>query len=191
MSVFRYVPVGPGALVALAAGAGVVVAVALLTAPRERRRSVKQLLLRLALVGYAAGLLVITLSGGSTRGVNLAPLAGIRAQLTNVNRELGIVNIVGNVLIFVPVPLLARATWVPSWPLAFASGAGLSLAIEVTQLFAGRSADIDDVLLNSAGALLGAAAGWAAVTLAARLRAQRPAQVVAASATMAPPGART
>ncbi len=191
MSVFRYLPIGVGALAALVMGAVVVVTVAMLATPRERRGSVGRLLLRLTLVGYVAALLVVTLSGGSAGGVNVVPLAGIRAQLGNVNRELGIANIVGNVLMFVPVPVLARATWVPSWPLAFAAGAGLSLAIEATQLFAGRSADIDDVLLNSAGALLGAAAGWAVRTRASRARAKRPAQSVAASATMVPPGART
>ena len=34
-------------------------------------------------------------------------------------------------------------------------GGGISFAIEIMQIFAGRNAEIDDLLLNSAGALLG------------------------------------
>ena len=54
MSVFRYLPIGVGALAALVMGAVVVVTVAMLATPRERRGSVGRLLLRLTLVGYVA-----------------------------------------------------------------------------------------------------------------------------------------
>jgi glycopeptide antibiotics resistance protein len=37
-----------------------------------------------------------------------------------------------------------------------AAAAGLSVLVEVTQYAVGRAADIDDVLLNTAGALIGA-----------------------------------
>jgi len=174
MSVFRYVPGGIGLLLVLALGVLVVAAAVLLATPADRRRDAARILLRLALVGYVAALLVITLSGGrSSGGVNLVPFAGITEELSNVNRELGVANIAGNVLLFVPLPILARLTWVPSWPRAFACGVGLSVAIELVQLGAGRSADIDDVLLNSAGALLGASAGWAVGTVAGRRRARQ------------------
>ena len=68
-------------------------------------------------------------------------------------------NIIGNVAMFIPVGLI--------WPFCFRkldtlgktvlAGAGFSLFIEITQLpFYDRCSDIDDLLLNTAGILLGA-----------------------------------
>ncbi len=75
--------------------------------------------------------------------------------------------VVGNVLAFLPlgilVGLLARRR---SWRAALAVGVAVSLAIEAGQLgvslligFPYRHADIDDVILNASGTLLGYA-GW-------------------------------
>ncbi len=68
-------------------------------------------------------------------------------------------NIIGNITMFIPVGIV--------WPVCFkkldsvwkatAAGAGLSLFIEITQLlFYERSSDVDDLLLNTTGALIGA-----------------------------------
>lgn len=68
-------------------------------------------------------------------------------------------NIIGNITMFIPVGV--------SWPLCFKkldnvwkaalAGFGLSLFIELTQIpFFDRSSDIDDLILNTAGALIGA-----------------------------------
>ena len=70
-----------------------------------------------------------------------------------------LINIIGNVAMFIPVGLI--------WPFCFRkldtlgktvlAGAGFSLFIEITQLpFYDRCSDIDDLLLNTAGILLGA-----------------------------------
>lgn len=72
--------------------------------------------------------------------------------------------LVGNLLAFAPigvlVPLLASA-W-NSWRRVLLAGLGASLAIESAQLglslvlgFPYRTADVDDVILNTTGALLG------------------------------------
>ncbi len=69
------------------------------------------------------------------------------------------INIIGNIAMFIPVGII--------WPLCFKkldtlgktvlSGAGVSLFIEITQLpFYDRCSDIDDLLLNTAGVLIGA-----------------------------------
>lgn len=69
-----------------------------------------------------------------------------------------LVNIIGNVTMFIPVGLV--------WPFCFKrldslgkvvlAGAGLTLFIEITQLpFYSRCSDIDDLLLNTTGVLLG------------------------------------
>jgi len=70
-----------------------------------------------------------------------------------------LINIIGNVAMFIPVGLI--------WPFCFRkldtlgktvlAGAGFPLVIEITQLpFYDRCSDIDDLLLNTAGILLGA-----------------------------------
>lgn len=68
-------------------------------------------------------------------------------------------NIIGNITMFIPVGIV--------WPICFKkldtigksilAGAGFSLFIEISQLFFyERCSDIDDILLNTAGAAIGA-----------------------------------
>lgn len=77
------------------------------------------------------------------------------------------VNIAGNVVIFLPVgfmlPLLWER-WQHFWKVLLA-GLGITLCIEVGQLFVGRSADAGDLLLNLSGTVL----GYCLYLLAARL----------------------
>ena len=68
--------------------------------------------------------------------------------------------LLGNVVLFVPLGWLLPAIWLRlrSVSSVIAIGAVISLAIEVSQLFIdGRWTSIDDVLLNSLGAAIGAA----------------------------------
>ena len=78
--------------------------------------------------------------------------------------------VVANVVIFLPVgffpALLGRR---PRWWKALATGLIASGTIETIQYFIGRSADVDDVLLNTAGALLGFWLFWLARALCPRL----------------------
>ena len=70
--------------------------------------------------------------------------------------DLGMLDVLLNVLLFVPLGagLALRGL---SWRRAMLLGAGLSLAIEVTQYFAipGRDASLSDVLTNTTGTLAG------------------------------------
>lgn len=70
-----------------------------------------------------------------------------------------LINIIGNVTIFIPVGLV--------WPFCFKkldslgrtvlAGAGFPLLIEITQLpFYDRCSDVDDLILNTTGILIGA-----------------------------------
>ena len=63
---------------------------------------------------------------------------------------------IGNVAMFLPfgffVPLLWRRF---SWPRAVTLGAGITLFVETCQLSVGRAFDIDDLMLNALGVLLG------------------------------------
>jgi glycopeptide antibiotics resistance protein len=91
--------------------------------------------------------------------VNLHPFVEIRRGLRS-SSDAVMANLYGNIAMFVPIGLLL--VWLWTSPLiariimATMAGAGLSLIIELTQLTLSRVADIDDVILNGSGALLGA-----------------------------------
>lgn len=68
-----------------------------------------------------------------------------------------IINIIGNIVMFMPVgffsPLLC--TKLNSLKKVILFGFGISFIIEFTQLFLIRATDIDDLILNTSGAMLG------------------------------------
>ena len=75
-----------------------------------------------------------------------------------------------NIGIFLPVGVFSALLWrKPRWWKSLAVGLGASTAFESIQYFIGRSADVDDVLLNTAGALLGFWLFWLARALCPRL----------------------
>jgi len=116
-------------------------------------------------------ILAATLTQGQpgVHAVNLRPGHDIRLELTNVNARTGLINVVGNVVMFVPVGALLVAAVGDSVRRAVVGSALLSLTIECCQYQIGRAADVDDVLLNTAGGLLGAVlAATAVLTLRRR-----------------------
>ncbi len=75
----------------------------------------------------------------------------------NGNPSYFFLNFLGNILIFVPIGLLPPLLWKRCrrfWKMALL-GCGLSVLIEVTQLLLPRGTDIDDVWLNTTGAVTG------------------------------------
>lgn len=87
--------------------------------------------------------------------INLVPLVYLFDY--EIRRE-ALINVIGNTAMFIPIGII--------WPCVFrklnthtkviAAGVGLSLFIEILQLpFFDRVSDIDDLLLNSLGFLLG------------------------------------
>ncbi|WP_084038827.1 VanZ family protein [Demequina sp. NBRC 110053] len=104
---------------------------------------------------------------GSTGGVNLVPGTEIDRGLHSGAGGPRL-NLVGNVIMFVPlgalVALLVRAGFFTRVLVATVIGALLSVGIEATQYAVGRVADVDDVILNAAGAFAG---GVVAASLAA------------------------
>ena len=90
-------------------------------------------------------------------GINLTPGYTIRSMLEKGSHGQKVINLAGNVLIFAPLgflpPLLWRR-WRHLWAVVPLS-AGVSCLIEFLQLFLGRSVDVDDVILNTLGGLLG------------------------------------
>jgi hypothetical protein len=162
VDVLRYIPVEMvGIALVVGAAAGLPGAAALLRG--DLRVAVRQFAVS-GLIGWALVVMALTLLGGGIgREVDLAPGAGIREQLSNINRSLGLINLIGNVLMFVPggFLLVTALRWTPARAIAVLVAA--SVAIEVFQYAEGRAADIDDLILNATGAVVGAAIGWFSV----------------------------
>ena len=138
------------------------------------------------LIGYLLGLgLIVFLPFGRVmdRGdrLNLEPFATIDRALELGPRSPSFRLMIGNIAAFVPLGILLPMVFRSRWSLAvvIVGAVGLSAAIELGQLaisvwlgFAYRSTDIDDVILNSLGALVGYVA-FAAVTVVGALRSGR------------------
>ncbi len=100
---------------------------------------------------------LLSTSLGGPRGVNLQPFHTIEAFLRWGGLVPMLINVLGNVVVFSPIglflPLLWERRW--RWWKMLLLGGAVSLSIEVTQLFVGRSFDVDDIILNALGVLLG------------------------------------
>lgn len=142
-----------------------------LVSPRRRELAL------LLFVMFAAGLAALTLFpvGFWRRAHWLAALRGERPlfpRWADLHRILQLVPLqeirravrgpwvmflmVANIGIFLPVGVFSALLWrKPRWWKSLAVGLGASTAIESIQYFIGRSADVDDVLLNTAGVLGG------------------------------------
>lgn len=101
-------------------------------------------------------------------GVNLVPGRTILAYWRHVSLGQQLVNLAGNVLIFAPLGFLPPLLWkrLARWRRAVGLCFCVSLFIECAQLFVGRSVDVDDLILNTLGGLL----GYLAFALVRRLK---------------------
>lgn len=122
---------------------------------------------------FTLGLLVLVLEGNyqnpfrmvryagwrisSGYGINLIPFRTIRGYFRHFIFNIFMVNIVGNIVMFIPwgfgLPLLWKKRQSVRSVVLFS--ALLPLFIETVQLFIGRSVDVDDLILNFAGGLMG------------------------------------
>jgi glycopeptide antibiotics resistance protein len=117
---------------------------------------------------------VQTITGGY-RNYNLVPLNTVWAYLFTQNDRVSdwgsvaFLNLAANVVLFLPLGLLAplASERIRRLRNALVLGVSVSLAIEVAQFLIGRSADIDDVILN----VVGVGIGYGAWILLRRMRA--------------------
>lgn len=90
----------------------------------------------------------------------LTPFQEIRRALDHMSYW-GLFMLLGNIIMFMPIgffPALLWRKW--RWWKSLLTGFCASTAIEFIQFFIGRSTDIDDVILNTAGALAGFWVFW-------------------------------
>lgn len=137
-------------------------------------------------VAYIAALLVMALEGAwaspaamlasarerlaSGERIFLTPFTTIGKQIEKLPSDDSLTQLLGNTLLFMPwgffLPLLWRRF---RHPLTLALMClGLTLCIECTQLFIGRTVDVDDLILNFAGSMCGGGLWWLCHRLARR-----------------------
>lgn len=182
---------GPSTWVALLLGGGLaVLAFVPVAAARYRRtgrlRAVDVVVLLLVAV-YAVALWSYTLvplpekDAFACAGTNVRPfgfVADIRADGRSPLRNRALLQAVFNVVLFGPLGFFLRVLWRRGVVVATATGLVISLAIELTQLTgvwglyrcAYRVFDVDDLLLNTLGALLGSLVALPVVALLSRRR---------------------
>lgn len=128
-----------------------------------------------AFVVFMVGLLTLTFQGEyqspaamaesaarrikSGEGVNLVPFRTIAAFFVHCSADIFLVNIVGNIVMFMPWGFGLTLLWKRKQKILSIALHSLALPvfIETCQLFIGRSVDVDDVILNFVGGCLGAA----------------------------------
>jgi hypothetical protein len=126
------------------------------------RRAVTLTALEVALGGAIIGIVALTLgsfAGVGAGQIDLIPFHALIDSFALGEFYVGIafVDLAANLLLYLPLGLLAGLRWPrsPAWRLVLVA-ASLSLVIEVTQvLVLNRAGDISDVLMNASGAFVG------------------------------------
>ncbi|MFK4299316.1 glycopeptide antibiotics resistance protein [Arthrobacter sp. GAS37] len=114
---------------------------------------------------FGLKLLLFSRVPGSESSINLIPFASIAEYAFSHSpgtERVAFANVVGNILIF--IPLGVYASWLrhraAAWLTMF-TVASVSVVVEIIQgVFAVGASDIDDVILNCVGGLIGMLALW-------------------------------
>lgn len=128
------------------------------------------------LLGAGAGIVMLSLFDRSAgfAGTNFVPLRSMIGEWSNVNRELAFLNLAGNVLMYAPIGFLLPLATGARWFHGVWVGVALSVVMELLQfVFDSGATDVDDVILNGSGALLGAVAAAGAQRLTALAHGRR------------------
>lgn len=101
----------------------------------------------------------INILKNGTHGINLLPLKVLfetyREVFVNLNINYFIINFLGNIIMFMPIGFFIPLLWeIPDKKIIIV-GFLFSLFIEVCQLFLNRGTDVDDLILNTLGTILG------------------------------------
>ena len=97
--------------------------------------------------------------GNSVHCTNLIPFKVFVDTYNQVfkqgNLSYFLINFLGNIILFIPFGFFIPWLWKTSGKLTVVIGFGVSLFIELSQLFLKRGTDVDDLILNTAGVALG------------------------------------
>lgn len=103
-------------------------------------------------------------------GLRLTPFETIRLQLNSIGTDESRTQLLGNTLLFAPWGFFLPLLWRRFRGFFRMAGMclGLTCFIEFTQLFINRTVDVDDLILNFAGSMVGAGLWWVCRRIARR-----------------------
>lgn len=167
--VWHYLPIGPvPSMVLTLLGSAVLVYTALVASPRARS------LAAVTLVGTVLIVLMFTSRGALANAdgeFSWRVGESTMREWNSINRSVGMVNVFGNIVMFIPVGwLVAGLARRASVLIGTFAGFAFSVAIEVWQMLSGSFGDVDDLLLNTAGAAAGAIAATVLMQFRRELR---------------------
>lgn len=123
------------------------------------RHEIALMAFALFLAGLASQTVLPSSHTAGWDGINLIPFHIIEETYIVVSRTgdptYFIINFLGNIILFMPIGFMLPLLWKIKGGMVLLAGAACSLFIELCQLFLPRSTDIDDLLLNTLGTLLG------------------------------------
>lgn len=137
-------------------------------------------------VMYIAALLAMALEGNwaspaamlasarerlsNMEGIRLTPFSTLRQQLRTIHLDESRTQLLGNTLLFMPWGFFLPLLWRRFRGIFRMAGMCLLLTcfIESTQLFIDRTVDVDDLILNFAGSMVGAVVWWVCHRIARR-----------------------
>lgn len=155
--VWRYMPLGPvPSLILATVGTAAAVYVAVVRSRATRSLAVAMLVASVMIVlAYTARGAISNDDGDFSWRLG----ESIQAELRSINRSLGLLNVFGNVAMFVPIGwLVAVLSTRQRLLVGTLAGLLLSGSVEVWQMVSGSFGDVDDLVLNGLGGFLGAAA---------------------------------
>ena len=89
--------------------------------------------------------------------INLVPFETTSFFFNFHNRDYFFINVIGNIILFLPIGIFLPALWKfwRSWKKMILFSFLFPLLIEISQLFSNRFVDVDDIILNAFGIMLG------------------------------------
>jgi hypothetical protein len=155
--VWRYMPLGPvPSLILATVGTAAAVYVAVVRSRATRSLAVAMLVASVMIVlAYTARGALSNDDGEFSWRLG----ESIRAEFRSINGSLGLLNVFGNVAMFVPIGwLVAVLSTRRRLLVGTLAGLLLSGSVEVWQMVSGSFGDVDDLVLNGLGGFLGAGA---------------------------------
>lgn len=109
------------------------------------------------ITGASPANIILIKDFSATADIELIPFKDIFNILQTGEPRSIFVNIFGNILLFIPLGFLLPLIWLNfrKFSRTVIFGAGVSLFIEINQLFNYRATVIDDLILNTLGVILG------------------------------------